>query len=89
MTSPNSAYASAVLAIYLVLSLPAVYTAYKHGVQNRLAWLGWGYFILFCILRITGSAMQIADPESSGAAIISSVGLSPLIIGAAGILHEG
>lgn len=88
MTSPNSAYAAAVLAIYLVLFFPAMCTAWKHGGRG-LAWIGWGYLVVFCLLRITGSALQIADGGSSTAAIISSVGLSPLTIAAAGILHEG
>ncbi|KAJ4409717.1 hypothetical protein N0V82_009406 [Gnomoniopsis sp. IMI 355080] len=35
-----------------------------------------------------GSALQISNPESTGAAIISSVGLSPLTIAIGGVLHE-
>lgn len=88
MVSADSAYPAAVLAIYLVLFFPAAYTAWKHGTRG-LAWIGWGYFVVFCLLRVTGSAMQVADPGSTGAAIISSVGLSPLTIAAAGVLHEG
>lgn len=87
MASADVAYAAAVLAIYLVLIIPAAYTAFKHGVRG-MAWLGWGYFIVFCSLRIIGSALQISSPESTGAAIISSVGLSPLTIAVGGVLHE-
>lgn len=88
MTNSIVGYAAAVLAIYLVLLLPAAYTAYKHGVKAR-AWIGWGYFMVFCTLRIVGSALQIANPSSIGAAIISSVGLSPLTIALSGALFEG
>lgn len=87
MASPDEAFAAAVLAIYLVLLVPATYNTWKHGVQG-LAWVGWGYFVLFCSLRIIGSAMQISNPTSAGAAIISSIGLSPLTIATGGILHE-
>lgn len=87
MASSNTAYAAVVLAIYLALLLPAAYNLWKHGFRY-LAWVGWGYFTIFCTLRIVGSAMQISDPESTGAAIISGVGLSPLTIAAGGILHE-
>lgn len=87
MASPDTAYAAAVLAIYLGLLVPAGYNLWKHGFRH-LAWVGWGYFTIFCTLRIVGSAMQISDPESTGAAIISGVGLSPLTIAAAGVLHE-
>lgn len=87
MANADVAYAAAVLAIYLVLVIPAAYTAFKHGF-SCMAWLGWPYFIFFCSLRIVGSALQISSPASTGAAIISSVGLSPLTIAIAGVLHE-
>lgn len=87
MTSPDVAYAAAVLAIYLVLFWPALYTLIKHGFRH-LAWMGWLYFLLFCSLRIIGSALQISHPQSIAAAIISSVGLSPLTIAVGGVLHE-
>lgn len=87
MASANVAYAAAVLAIYLVLLIPAIYTTFKHGIQG-MAWLGWVYFILFCSIRIIGSALEISSPESTAAAIISSVGLSPLTIAIGGVLHE-
>lgn len=87
MTSADVAYSAAVLVVYLVLFIPASYTTFKHGVQG-MAWLGWGYLMIFCSLRIIGSALQISNPESTGAAIISNVGLSPLTIAISGVLHE-
>lgn len=87
MTSQNVAYAAAVLAIYLALLPPTAYVAWKHGTRGQ-AWLGWGYLVVFCTLKIVGSAMQIAEPTSTGAGIISSIGLSPLTIATGGVLHE-
>ncbi|PSR78249.1 hypothetical protein BD289DRAFT_128099 [Coniella lustricola] len=87
MAETSKGYAAAVLAIYLILMVPAIYTTIKHGFRNH-AWIGWCYYIAFCGLRIIGSGMQLANPTSSGAAIISSVGLSPLTISLGGILYE-
>ncbi|KAF3763070.1 hypothetical protein M406DRAFT_73723 [Cryphonectria parasitica EP155] len=87
MTSSVVGYAAAVLTIYLVLLGPAIYCFARHGVKHQI-WVGWLYFILFCLLRIIGSAMEISSPDSIAAAIISSVGLSPLTISLFGILHE-
>lgn len=87
MTSPDKAYAAAVLAIYLTLLWPVLYILIKHGFR-RLAWMGWLYLLIFCSLRIIGSALQLSNPQSTTAAILSSVGLSPLTIAAGGVLHE-
>lgn len=87
MTSAKQAYATAVLAIYVVLLLPILYIARKHG-RQAMAWLSWGYLVVFCTLKIVGSALQMSDPNSFSAALISSIGLSPLTIAAGGILHE-
>jgi hypothetical protein len=79
----------AVLIIYLVLVQPALYCLWKHGKAGILGWL---YLQFFCVLRVVASAVTIheEDTHSSGSIslILSSVGLSPLLLAAAGILHE-
>ncbi|PKX90562.1 uncharacterized protein P174DRAFT_514613 [Aspergillus novofumigatus IBT 16806] len=79
-----SAFSVAQLAIYSVLVCPAVYLTLYH---HRRGLLGWGYLLAFCILKITGGALSIHS-SSSGAKIISSVGISPLLLALDGILHE-
>ncbi|KAF4161502.1 hypothetical protein CNMCM6069_003408 [Aspergillus lentulus] len=79
-----SAFAVAQLAIYSVLVCPAVYLTLWHHWRGLL---GWGYLLAFCILRITGGALSIHS-SSSGAKIISSVGISPMLLALDGILHE-
>ncbi|KAF4170155.1 hypothetical protein CNMCM6936_003343 [Aspergillus lentulus] len=79
-----SALSVAQLAIYSVLVCPAVYLTLCH---HRRGLLGWGYLLAFCILRITGGALSIHS-SGSGAKIISSVGISPLLLALDGILHE-
>ncbi|VUC33518.1 unnamed protein product [Clonostachys rosea] len=71
------------LAIYATLSVPTFFVLWKHGVAGLL---GWGYLLVFFSLRIVGCAMQLSG--STSAAIISNIGLSPVLLATAGILHE-
>jgi hypothetical protein len=73
------------LALYAPLTLPTLYLLYSHGRHGLLAWL---YLLAFCVLRITGAAMGLNDPHNTGAQIISSIGLSPLLLSIDGMLHE-
>lgn len=75
------------LVIYIIFLQPAVYCLWKHG---RHGLLGWFYLQLFCAVRIIGAAVIIHENSSTGTAavILNSVGLSPLLLSAAGILHE-
>ena|ERR1700761_9339383 len=86
--------AIAELIIYLLL-LPIVsFLLVRHRIQGLLGWI---YLIAFCILRIVASGLQINDhvqeshgkPPSTTAAIVNSVGVSPLILAIAGVIHEG
>ncbi len=71
---------TAELAIYATLSPPVLYLLIRHSPAGLL---GWFYLFAFCTLRIVGGALS-----SSSAGIISSIGLSPLLLAASGILHE-
>ncbi|CAH0027297.1 unnamed protein product [Clonostachys rhizophaga] len=71
------------LAIYATLSVPTFYILWKRGVTGLL---GWGYLLVFFSLRIVGCAMALSG--STSAAIISNIGLSPILLATAGILHE-
>jgi hypothetical protein len=79
----------ATLIIYLVLAQPAFYCLWKHVKRGILGWL---YLQFFCVLRVVASAVTIyeEDAHKSGSTslILSSVGLSPLLLAAAGVLHE-
>jgi hypothetical protein len=81
----TNALSAAELAIYIALAFPTIYLIIKHG---RQGFLGWFFLFIFCILRITGNALALKS-SSATASIISSVGLSPLLLAASGILHEG
>ena len=85
--------AVAELVIYLVLIPIIVYNFIRHG---KTGWLGWGYLVVFCGIRVASDGIQISDhhKETQGksvgdaGAIVSSIGTSPLLLGLAGVLHE-
>lgn len=74
----------ATLAIYALLSIPIIYIFIRHWPTGVL---GWFYLFAFCTLRIVGGAMSM-NSNGGSSNIISSIGLSPLLLAAAGILHE-
>ncbi|KAK4868016.1 hypothetical protein LT330_007675 [Penicillium expansum] len=80
----TNSLSAATCAIYALLAIPVLYLLVRHG---RYGLLGWLFLFLFCTLRIIGGALAVKD-TSITASIISSVGLSPLLLAAAGILHE-
>lgn len=73
------------LSVYGFLTIPTLYNLFRHGKHGLLGWI---YLFIFCILRISGSAMEIKDSISTGAAIVANIGLSPLLLASVGFLHE-
>ncbi|KAF7715290.1 Uncharacterized protein PECH_007298 [Penicillium ucsense] len=76
---------AATCAIYAVFAIPVLYLLVRHG---RFGLLGWLFLFLFCTIRIVGGALAVKDHSSIAANTISSVGLSPLLLATAGLLHE-
>ncbi|KAL2053451.1 hypothetical protein ABVK25_006445 [Lepraria finkii] len=89
MADSTNSLAIATLIIYLILIQPVLYCLWKHGKRGFL-----GYFLLnsFCLLRIIGSAVVIhADAthtNNKNTLLINSIGLSPLLLACAGVLHD-
>ncbi|GAB7349058.1 hypothetical protein MBLNU459_g8020t1 [Dothideomycetes sp. NU459] len=86
----TTSLAVAELVIYIVILPVITYVLLKHGKKGIQAWF---YLITFAILRIVPAAMQISEynksePESETAAIIDSIGLSPLLLASSGVLGE-
>lgn len=79
----------ATLIVYIILIQPITYCLWRHG---RPGILGWLCIQSFCVVRIVGSAMllhaEAAHSTSNNALLLGSIGLSPLLIGTVGILHE-
>jgi len=78
------------LALYALFTPLILFCLVKHGKGGLLGWL---YLLAFSSLRIAGSTITIKDQtsttgSSSGASIISSIALSPLLLASFGVLHE-
>lgn len=72
--------------VYIILINPATYILFKHGRKGILGWLA---IQSFCFTRIIGNVLVLKDgAHSTAATIVNSIGLSPLLIGAVGIIHE-
>lgn len=80
----TNAVSAAECALYAVLLLPVLFLIVRHGAHGFTGWL---FLSLFCVLRIVGGGMSV-DNSKPEASIISNVGLSPILLAAAGILHE-
>ncbi|KAK7959885.1 uncharacterized protein PG986_004739 [Apiospora aurea] len=84
---------TATLAVYAVLSIPAIFCLVWHG---KTGLIGWSYLQAFCTLRIVGGALAMSSDKgsshnnnySSSASLIANIGLSPLLLATSGILHE-
>jgi prolipoprotein diacylglyceryltransferase len=79
--------AIAELIIYLILLPIVIFILIKHG---RRGFEGWGFLIVFCVLRLTSSGIQIGDSNSTSTtgAIINSVGISAILLALSGVIHE-
>jgi hypothetical protein len=79
--------AVAELAIFLVLLPIVVYILVRHG-KHGLD--GWGFLVIFCVLRLTSSGLQVGNKNgtSSTGSIINSIGISGLLLAFSGVLHE-
>jgi hypothetical protein len=80
-----SKLSAAQIGIYSLLVLPVIYILFRHGPPGILGWL---YLFSFCILRIVGAGLSLATNANQTAAIISNIGLSPLLLAISGVLHE-
>jgi hypothetical protein len=81
--------AIAQLIYFLPSAIPTLYCLWRH---RSVEFLGWFFLFGFVLLQVTGSAMILAAGQdgtpSSTAIILLSVGISPLIVGVSGIVHE-
>ena len=84
--------AIAELAVYIPSIILAIAIIFKHGFAKGRAWI---YLIVFCGLRIASAAIEILSvkhptsrDDATWAAILGSIGLSPLFLVATGLLRR-
>jgi hypothetical protein len=91
MLDNHGALAIAVLIFYGILIWPAIYVCVKHGFGRHL---GWFYLVTLPIVRIVGSACEIAAEQKPSvalytvAAICNGVGLVPLLFTLTGFIKR-
>lgn len=72
------------LVIYSIFFLVGVIVLRRHGRRGFSAWF---FFLAFCILRLVASGIRVKKNTITGA-IINSVGIAGLLLGALGAIHE-
>lgn len=90
MTNSTEALDLAQIVFYAAAAIPGIFCLIKHGIPGLPGWL---YVLAMCGLRLAGSGMAYTALANTGkpsatAQIISSIGLSPLLLSALGIMHE-
>jgi hypothetical protein len=90
MSGTVSGIPIAQLVVFAVLFQPSIYILFKHGKRGILGWI---CIQSFCLVRIVGSILQIIQEKNNTTSdlatlILTSIGLSPLLLACLGILHE-
>jgi hypothetical protein len=91
--SSSSKLNIAELIIYAILAPLTIFLARRHG---RHGLLGYFYLNAYCMIRVVANIIELLpgnrDPSSghisTSQAVLSAVGLSPLILALGGFLHE-
>ena len=90
MVSERYAIDIAELVIYLLLFPPAIFVTVRHGFSKSAGFL---YLCAFCAIRIASSAMGIVSQKNPSsqtdlvwAAVLGSVGISPLLLASFSLL---
>jgi len=92
MVSTDGKIAIAEICVYAPIFLLTLVTVFRHGMGKQLGWI---YLTIFCLIRLVGAGFKIAsdnDPTNTTdlewATILSSIGLSPLLMASLGLLKR-
>jgi hypothetical protein len=91
MLDSHGDLAIAVLIFYLLVIGPAIYVCIRQGFGRHL---GWFYLVTLPIVRIVGSACEIAAEQNpsvglfTAAAICNGIGLVPLLLALMGLVER-
>ncbi len=92
MGSTQETIAIVELCVYAPLFLLTLLVAFRHGFGRQL---GWVFLCIFTVVRIAGAAFEyesIKNPENTNypetAAILQTVGLSPLFLASMGLIKR-
>lgn len=92
MVSQEKAIAIAEIGVYIPTFICTLIVVFRHGFKKQAGWI---YLAVFCAIRMAGAGFKIAstnDPTNKTdiewAAILQSVGLSPLLLASLGLLKR-
>jgi hypothetical protein len=92
MVNTAEVIAYAKLGVYIPIFILTSIVVLKHGFQKQLGWI---YLAIFCVVRIAGAGFKIesehhptSKTDAEWAIILQSVGLSPLLMAALGLLKR-
>ena len=92
MLSEREDIAIAELAVYIPSILLAITIIFRHGFSKGRPWI---YLILFYALRIASAVLEVISSnhptnrdDATWTAILGSIGLSPLLLVASGLLRR-
>lgn len=80
------------LALYIPLVILTIIVLLRHGFQKQLGWI---YLLIFTIIRTAGAVLELLHTHNTSnksylewSLILSSVGLSPLLLASLGLLKR-
>ncbi|KAF8862965.1 hypothetical protein BDZ45DRAFT_670611 [Acephala macrosclerotiorum] len=92
MVSTQEAIAIAEICVYIPTFILTLIVVFRHGFKKQLGWI---YLAIFCVVRLAGAGFKIAQTHNptnktdiEWAAILQSVGLSPLLLASLGLLKR-
>ena len=92
MLSERENIAIAELAVYILAIIAGIAVIFKHGFKKGRAWI---YLVTFSGLRIASAIFEIGSvnhptdrTDATWASILGSIGLSPLLLSASGLLRR-
>jgi hypothetical protein len=92
MVSTKEGIAIAEICVYVPVFILTVIVIFRHGFRRQAGWI---YLAIFCVIRIAGAGFTISETQNpinktdiEWAAILDSVGLSPLLLATIGLLKR-
>jgi hypothetical protein len=92
MVTASEGIAIAEICIYSPIFILTLITLFRHGIKRQSGWI---YLAIFCLVRIAGALFEVETTkhprdvtDAEWAAILQSVGLSPLLLASFGLLKR-
>lgn len=92
MVSTAEGIAIAEICVYIPVFILTLIIVFRHGFKRQAGWI---YLAMFCVIRLAGAGFKIDETHNptnktdiEWAAILQSIGLSPLLLASLGLLKR-